>query len=121
MGAEDSEQQGADELHLRSSGLAGGPLAIQPLFARSCADEACVGVRVSDGACVCPSTERVKPTIYLSTLSALFVGGYAAQLRVQLTCISGILARLKGVVERSRYLPHVCYEISASSRSRHEN
>ena len=56
MGAEDSEQQGADELHLRSSGLAGGPLAIQPLFARSCADEACVGVRVSDGACVCPST-----------------------------------------------------------------
>lgn len=47
----------------------------------------------------------MKPTIYLSTLSALFVGGYAAQLRVQLTCISGILARLKGVVERSRYLP----------------
>ena len=56
-GAEDSEQQGADELHLRSSGLAGGPLAIQPLFARSCADEACVGVRVSDGACVCPSAD----------------------------------------------------------------
>lgn len=29
-------------------------LAIEPVYARACADDRCVGVRVSDGSCVCP-------------------------------------------------------------------
>ena len=36
-----------------SIGLAGSDLAIEPLFWGACADTACVGVRVTDGACVC--------------------------------------------------------------------
>ena len=35
-------------------GLSGSLLAIEPLYAGACADEACVGVRIADGACVCP-------------------------------------------------------------------
>ena len=38
-----------------STGLAGSLLAIEPLFAGACADEECVGVRVADQACVCPT------------------------------------------------------------------
>ena len=35
-------------------GLAKSVLAVEPVFAGACAEEACVGVRILDGACVCP-------------------------------------------------------------------
>lgn len=35
------------------NGLQSGGLAIEPVFAGACASEACVGVRVVDGSCVC--------------------------------------------------------------------
>ena len=36
-----------------SAALKSSPLAVEPLFGGACASQACVGVRVMDGACVC--------------------------------------------------------------------
>jgi hypothetical protein len=44
-------------------GLSGSLLAVEPLYAGACADEACVGMRVADGACVCPLAPGARATV----------------------------------------------------------
>ena len=47
------------------------PLAVEPLFANACADDGCIGVRITDGKCVCaPAATALKVDDDSATIAA---------------------------------------------------